>query len=67
MDFWADVYLIVGTVEAMQTQLLQIETMLLEFLGYTTTQVQVTVSSRAPSTLGGKKKEHFYNLPGVWP
>lgn len=49
IDLWADVYHIVGTVEAMQTRLLQIETMLLEFLGNTTPSN--SVSSKALSTL----------------
>lgn len=43
----------------MQTQLLQTEAILLEFLGYATTQVQVTVSSKALSTLWGEKEETF--------
>lgn len=48
MDLWADVYHIVGTVEAVQTQLSQMETILLEFLDYTTTQLQVTLFQVKP-------------------
>lgn len=56
MGLWADVYHIAGTVEAMQTQLLQIETILLEFLGYTTTQPQVTLFQVKPWLSTLKKK-----------